>query len=195
MNAQDVLELYTALREQGVQIWIDGGWGIDALLERQTRAHKDLDAFVAFDQLPTMTAALSRRGFGLKQIWGENRWLRHEQPVLLIESGESAGEVATAFVLNDPLGREIDVHVLHIDDHGCATPAWDCGMSFSPDALTGYGLIAGSPVECLSAAMHMRTHTGYQLQAKDIQDLRLLHERFGVDYPEQLAHLRASSDR
>ena len=30
-------------------------------------------------------------------------------------------------------------------------------------------MIAGSPVQCLLAAMHMRTHTGYQLQDKDIQ--------------------------
>ena len=46
MLAEDVLELYALLLEHGVQIWLDGGWGIDALLERQTRPHKDLDAFV-----------------------------------------------------------------------------------------------------------------------------------------------------
>jgi hypothetical protein len=43
----------------------------------------------------------------------------------------------------------------------------------------------------LSAAMQMRTHTGYVLQDEDIQELRRLHERFGVDYPEKHAHLRA----
>jgi len=193
MKAQDVLELCTLLQEHGVQIWIDGGWGVDALLERQTRPHKDLDAFVAFDDLPTMTTVLSRRGFVLKEIWGENRWLRHHGHVLLIGTGETGGEVATAFVLKDVLGREIDVHVLHIDEHGYGTPAWDCSVFFSPDALIGHGIIAGSPVQCLSAAMHMRTHTGYQLQAKDIQDLRLLHERFGIDYPEEHAHLRSNS--
>lgn len=49
MEAQDVLELYTLLRDHGVQLWLDEGWGFDALLERQTRPHKDLDAFVADD--------------------------------------------------------------------------------------------------------------------------------------------------
>ena len=188
MKDQDVLELYTLLREHGVQIWIDGGWGIDALLERQTRPHKDLDAFVAFDDLPTLTAVLSQRGFGLKEVWSENRWLRHAGHVRLIGTGETGGEVATAFVLKDMLGREIDVHVLHIDEHGCATPAWDCNVAFSPDALMGNGIIAGSPVQCLSADMHIRTHTGYRLQDKDIQDLRLLHERFAIDYPAEHPH-------
>lgn len=193
MRAEDVIELYTLLRRQGVQIWIDGGWGIDALLERQTRPHKDLDAFVAFDDLPALTTVLSRHGFVLKEIWGENRWLRHEGNVLLIGTGETGGKVATAFVLKDALGREIDVHVLHIDEHGYGTPAWNCSVFFSPDALTGHGIIAGSPVHCLSAAMHMHTHTGYQLQDKDNQDLEFLHARFGVNYPEEVAHLGINS--
>jgi lincosamide nucleotidyltransferase A/C/D/E len=164
VKAEDVLELYTLLLEHDVQIWIDGGWGIDALLERQTRPHKDLDAFVAFDDLPTLTAVLSQRGFVLKEIWGESHWRQHEGLVRLIGTGEPAGEVATAFVLKDALGREIDIHVMDIDEHGSPTPAWDCSVSFLPDALRGHGVIAGSPVRCLSAAMHMRIHTGYELQ-------------------------------
>lgn len=190
MQAQDVLELYAMLQERGVQIWLDGGWGIDALVERQTRPHKDLDAFVAFSDLPALTAALSQRGFGLKEIWSENRWLPHDGHVLLIGRDAASGEVATAFVLKDALGREIDIHVLQIDERGHGTPAWNCSLAFAPDALTGQGSIAGSPVRCLSAAMHMRTHTGYALQDKDIQDLRHLHERFGVEYPAEHAHLR-----
>lgn len=43
MISEDVLALYTALHELGIQIWIDGGWGVDALLGEQTRPHQDLD--------------------------------------------------------------------------------------------------------------------------------------------------------
>ena len=192
MKAEDVLEIYASLRENGVQIWILGGWGVDALLEQQTRSHKDLDLIVAFDALPAMTATPSERGFVLKEIWGENRWVRHDRPVILIGEGEVGGAVATAFVLNDSLGREIDVHVIRFDEHGCGTPTWHSTMSFPPDAFLGHGLIAGSPVRCLSAAMQMRTHTGYPLQDKDIKELRLLHERFGVAYPEEHDHLRVN---
>ena len=75
---------------------------------------------------------------------------------------------------------------MDVDEHGSPTPAWDSSVSFSPDALQGQGVIAGVPVRCLSAVMHMRTHSGYQLQEKDIQDLRRLHERFGIEYPPNL---------
>ena len=51
MQAEDVIELYALLLEHGVRLWVDGGWGIDALLNRQTRPHKDLDAFVQLDDL------------------------------------------------------------------------------------------------------------------------------------------------
>ena len=195
MRAEDARELYTLLSDQGIQIWIDGGWGIDALLERETRPHKDLDAFVALDDLATLANVLSERGFTLKEIWSENRCIQHSGRVPLIGKDQTGNQIATAFVLKDALGREIDIHVLQIDEHGSATPAWNCGVSFAPGALSGRGSIAGAPVRCLSAAMHMRTHTGYALQDKDIQDLRHLHERFGVDYPEELAYLRADAPR
>ena len=43
MTSGDVIELYSTLGALGVEIWIDGGWGVDALLGGQTRPHKDLD--------------------------------------------------------------------------------------------------------------------------------------------------------
>ena len=35
----------------------------------------------------------------------------------------------------------------------------------------------------------MRTHTGYALKESDIHDLRLLHDRLGIDYPKEGADL------
>ena len=43
MNSADVINLYTTLEKLGVEIWVDGGWGVDALLGEQTHPHKDLD--------------------------------------------------------------------------------------------------------------------------------------------------------
>ena len=68
MAAEDVVDLYSGLLARGVQLWVDGGWGVDALLEQQTRSHKDFDAIVAFEDLPTPTRFLSGRGFSLKVI-------------------------------------------------------------------------------------------------------------------------------
>src|SRR4051812_46761814 len=43
MTAADVVELVRVLRVHNVDVVLDGGWGVDALLERQTRPHADLD--------------------------------------------------------------------------------------------------------------------------------------------------------
>jgi lincosamide nucleotidyltransferase A/C/D/E len=74
MRAEDVVELYSLLLEQGVQVWVDGGWGIDALLQEPTRPHKDFDALVQFGDLASMIDLLAGEGFALKEIWGENRF-------------------------------------------------------------------------------------------------------------------------
>lgn len=47
MNADAVLLVTSWLHQAHIQVYISGGWGIDALLGYQTRAHADLD--VAFD--------------------------------------------------------------------------------------------------------------------------------------------------
>jgi lincosamide nucleotidyltransferase A/C/D/E len=190
MRAEDVVELYSLLLEQGVQVWVDGGWGIDALLQEPTRPHKDFDALVQFDDLAPMIDLLAGGGFALKEIWGENCWVRHSASVPLIGRESPAGrEVATAFVLRDGNGRELDFHVLKLDDRGYGIPVWNSDFLFPPEAFEGHGSIAGTPVRCLSARVQMLTHTGYELQDKDLQDLRHLHERFGIEYPEEHAHL------
>ena len=43
MTSIDVIDCYTTLENLGIEIWVDGGWGVDALLGEQTRPHKDLD--------------------------------------------------------------------------------------------------------------------------------------------------------
>jgi len=194
VKPENVVELYSLLADRGVHFWLDGGWAIDALLGEQTRPHKDLDLLVRLDDLSIMIQALVPLGFALEYVWEENRWVEYPSPIPLI-GRESAGmEVATAFVLKDVLGRELDVHVLAFNEYGNGVPAWNTDMLYPADALTGRGTIAGAPVHCLSAYMQMLTHTGYVLQNKDVQDLRLLHERLGVDYPPQHARLSSSPD-
>jgi lincosamide nucleotidyltransferase A/C/D/E len=41
MPAAEVVRLVELLESGGVGVWLDGGWGVDALLERQTREHDD----------------------------------------------------------------------------------------------------------------------------------------------------------
>ncbi len=41
MNTEisEVLKIYKLFQENSIEVWIDGGWGIDALLGKQTRSH------------------------------------------------------------------------------------------------------------------------------------------------------------
>ena len=189
MTAEDLVDLYSGLVARGVRLWVDGSWGVDALLGRQTRPHKDFDAMAAFEDLPALTRFLSGRGFSLKLIWEENRWIPCPEPPALVGRERPAVESATAFVLEDGSGREIDLHVVRFDGQGRGTPAWDTDLVFPPGAFAGLGIVGGTRVRCLSAETQMRTHTGYPLKGSDMHGLRLLHDRFGIDYPDEVADL------
>jgi lincosamide nucleotidyltransferase A/C/D/E len=39
-NVVDLLRLFQAA---DLEVWLDGGWAVDAVLGEQTRAHRDLD--------------------------------------------------------------------------------------------------------------------------------------------------------
>src|SRR5262245_34325568 len=64
MTATDVCGLYARLRALGVDVWIDGGWGVDALLENQTRPHNDLDIVIQQKDVPKLRALLEAEGYG-----------------------------------------------------------------------------------------------------------------------------------
>ena len=42
VSKTDAIEIITYAEENDINIWIDGGWGVDALLEEETRVHLSL---------------------------------------------------------------------------------------------------------------------------------------------------------
>jgi lincosamide nucleotidyltransferase A/C/D/E len=181
--AQDALDLYKLITSRGIRLWVCGGWGVDALLGQATRPHHDLDVLMLSEEVTHLRRLLARHGYRLKEFWEENRWIT-----------DGVGKrIATAFVLWDALERELDVHALHLDAHGNGLPDWEKaeGFLFTPGDLGGEGIIAGGRVACLSAAMQMRAHSGYQIPEKQFGDIEGLHEKFGVEYPEGYAPNRA----
>ena len=42
----DACEILEMLSEASVKVFLDGGWGVDALIGRETRIHNDIDLFV-----------------------------------------------------------------------------------------------------------------------------------------------------
>jgi lincosamide nucleotidyltransferase A/C/D/E len=59
MQAIDVVEVVDRLDATGIEWWIEGGWGVDALLGRQTREHGDLDLGVYLSDVPRVESELS----------------------------------------------------------------------------------------------------------------------------------------
>ena len=100
MSADDVLSVLALLRAAGVDTWVAGGWGIDALVGRETRPHRDLDLLHRVEQEPTGVTALGESGFAETLDW---------RPV--------------RFVVTHPTGREIDLHPLTFGPDGSAVQA------------------------------------------------------------------------
>jgi lincosamide nucleotidyltransferase A/C/D/E len=174
VSAEDVIHIYKRLSRNGIQVWLTGGWGIDALLQKQTRPHKDLDIVMLVDDVDRTRNLLNRDGYRLKELWSENSWVMDAH----------GAEVPTAFVMQDSDGHEVDIHAMHLDHHGNGIPAWaDEGLVFKREDLAGEGMIVGCAVRCISADMQVLCHTGYDLPCVQIRDLEFLHKEFGVKYP------------
>ena len=170
IDAPDVLGLYNALEKLGVKIWIDGGWGVDALLEKQSRPHKDLDIAVQQKDISKLRELLKSRGFQ-----------------------ETKFEIARPhnFVMADTHDHEIDVHVIVLNSKGDGIygPV-ENGEMYPAAALSGTGIIAGQSVRCISPEWTIKFHIGYELKEKDYKDVSALCEKFGILLPGEFERFR-----
>ena len=95
MDSHDIIVMLDLLESSDMLVWLDGGWGVDALLGKQTRPHKDVDIIVRVDDVPAMISLLGHRGFDLVE-----------------------GRPPSNFVLKDSQGREVAVHPVRFDEKG-----------------------------------------------------------------------------
>jgi lincosamide nucleotidyltransferase A/C/D/E len=178
LGAADAIAILDLLDANGIAAWVTGGWGIDALLGVQTRPHRDLDIVVQVDDLSRIGEMLRGQGYRLKELWSEN----------LVATDSDGREVATAFLLHDGAGREIDVHALRLSARGDGIPAWQAEWpAIQRKHLDASGAIAGRAVRCLGPEMQAICHTGYALPACQERDIALLRERFGMDAGDEPA--------
>ncbi|WP_442871654.1 nucleotidyltransferase domain-containing protein, partial [Aminipila sp.] len=63
VSKTDAIEIITYAEENDINIWIDGGWGVDALLEEETRVHNDFDLFVEESNGKKFIEILKENGF------------------------------------------------------------------------------------------------------------------------------------
>ncbi|MGW1464867.1 nucleotidyltransferase domain-containing protein [Streptomyces sp. NPDC002308] len=177
MKAEEVLSVLALLRRAETDVWIGGGWGIDALIGEQTRDHRDLDLMHRRDQEPAVLAALAGAGY---------TETLDQRPVrfVLTSVSDRSSSLHRSFPpdRSSSPGRELDLHPLVFAADGSAVQA-----SPEPDRpfrypATGFvtGTIGGTRVPCLSAEQQAYFHQGYEPTPRDLHDMALLRRAFGI---------------
>jgi len=159
-TADDVIKFVKLLNAHNIEVIIDGGWGVDALLGEHTRPHEDLDIAVQHKDVPAIRALLEARGY---------------QDVPRDDTRDCN------FVMGDEEGHLIDFHSFTFDSEGKLL----FGVAYPYDSLNGTGSIDGYAVRCISPAWMVKFHTGYPLDENDFHDVRLLCQRFNIEIPSE----------
>jgi lincosamide nucleotidyltransferase A/C/D/E len=157
MSAEDAVALLG--RMEAIDVWLDGGWGVDALIGEQTREHDDLDVVVVRSAVPLLIEALGQEDYEVAK-----------------------GQLPTCIVLLDPIGRQVDVHPVEFDESGNGIYAMEEGGTwpYPAQGFTGRGRVLDVEVRCLTPEVQVLCHAGYELAETDHHDLALLRECFGV---------------
>ena len=162
MTADDVIAFVQLLRKHDLDVFLDGGWGVDALLGEQTRPHGDIDIALPHKDVPQVRALLEARGY--KDVPRNDTW-------------------ECNFVLGDDEGHQVDFHSYTFDESGNHI----FGVKYPFESLTGTGTIQGVPVKCISPEWTIKFHTGYKLDENDYHDVKVLCQRFGLETPADYA--------
>ena len=174
IDAESVLELVRLLESHGILVWLDGGWGVDALLGEQTRLHADVDIVLQEKDLPLLRRLLEERGYREVPRDDTRPW---------------------NFVLGEPAGLLVDVHAFVFDaqGNGIYGPA-EHGVMFPADSLKGRGTIHGVALRCIAPEYIVRFHTGYAVDENDFKDVSALCARFGIEIPPDYSKFLKKSD-
>lgn len=151
---KDLFAVLDFLEELDITYWLDGGWGVDALVGRQTREHRDID--IDFDSRHTdrLLAALLAAGYVMETDW---------RPVRI--------------ELYHPEHGYLDIHPFVLAEDGTAKQADLKGgwYEFEPDYF-GRTVFAGREIPCISAEGQKVFHTGYEPREVDLHDMEMLEE-------------------
>lgn len=165
-DARAVLKLLALLGLGDGEHWVEGGWGVDALLGHQTRDHGDLDLAIDETVAPFACQTLVEDGFVV---------IHQDPPGFVSYAAED--------------GRVVDLCVTAADRYG---DRWNLKRvvgsgepDYPYDGFT-YGWIAGMRVPCIGPQVQMDHHLGYTPEDVDRIDMDHLRERFDVVVPQAL---------
>lgn len=161
MNEHDVVELLKMIDNIGVDVWIDGGWGVDALLGFQSRQRNDLDIFIEKRNMKTFIEMLLSQNYTEVKM----KYTTNDHTVW-----------------KDSFNRVVDLHVFEFGEG--ETLLFD-NVSYPTDLFAGKGTIGGISVRCLSLENQLLYHQGYEHDEDDTHDVLLLCKTFGLEVPKE----------
>ena len=167
---EDLIPDLELFEELNLEIWIDGGWGVDALLGEQTRPHADLDFLIEKVSSDRLVSAIRKLGF---------------------VDVHTNDHTSSNFVMGTLEGKNFDFHVLErATDGDYLYGDTDNQITVTLESIDGSGTIAGRSVRCPTPEFQINSHTGYTLKKTDIHDITALRDKFGVTlHPQQLQYL------
>jgi lincosamide nucleotidyltransferase A/C/D/E len=159
MTAENVIEILEIAERLNVPLWIDGGWGVDALVEQQTRQHNDVDIVIEQKNAKKFIKELLLNGYS-------------EEKTEYTTTSHSVWKTAD--------NRIVDLHLIEFDEAGIAHYEDD---TYPENSLGSTGKIGGVAVRCVSAEAQLLFHQGYKYDENDIHDVQLLCKTFGLALP------------
>ena len=154
MAPAEVRAVLDCIRSVGRRFWLEGGWGVDALVGTQTGAHRDVDVDIDAEHEEAILAALATIGYTVETDWRPNR-------VELVAAGRGW----------------VDLHPLLVSQDGSARQAaLGGGYHIFPAAFFTTGSLGGEPVPCVSVEAQLLFHAGYDSRPADVHDLALLKQ-------------------
>ena len=147
------------LAAAGVEVWLDGGWCVDALVGRQLREHDDIDLAVPRTHEARLLDWLKATGYAKVGTADESPW---------------------NYVVENSTGHRLDIHVFEHDDHGQIV----YGVAYPLESLSGTASLGGVRVNCIDAEWQFRFKTGYPPREKDLIDVAAMADKFGFEIPQ-----------
>lgn len=164
----EVARIGSALDRAGLEWFLAGGWGVDALVGHRTRRHGDLDLCVevAADGESRAIEALAELGYEVTAA-----------------RAPSGRRFPFRSVLRDRSGRTVDIILITCLD---ASPTDEDVPVLGGEACTTGELVLDGEtlrIPCLAAAFQIELHCGYLPQERDRRDVALLTETFDLPVP------------
>ncbi len=168
---EELLLVVERLESEGIPYWLAGGWGVDALVGRCTRRHKDIDIVIDdFERNETrVRKAFHALGFDHVTLDKGGVWMPRRSN------------------FEDDAGHRIEVLDIdwdHLREVFALDPAREPESTWPVEELAlevlTVGAINGRHVPCLTSGAQLLFHTGFPLEGTGRSDVSLLQSEFGM---------------